>query len=61
MTALSLMRLLPDAGTHRVAGRSLLDGADLLALVRGRHARACAASRMAMIFQEPATEPESGA
>ncbi|MBI4987264.1 MAG: ABC transporter ATP-binding protein [Rhodocyclales bacterium] len=53
MTALSLMRLLPDAGAN-VGGRVLLDGRDLLALseaemrgVRGRE--------MAMIFQEPAT------
>jgi len=53
MTALSLMRLLPDAG--RIAGgQALLNGRDLLALseadmrdVRGRE--------MAMIFQEPAT------
>jgi peptide/nickel transport system ATP-binding protein len=53
MTALSLMRLLPEAG--RIAdGRVLLDGQDLLALpevamraVRGR--------RVAMIFQEPST------
>ncbi|MBM3391026.1 MAG: ABC transporter ATP-binding protein [Betaproteobacteria bacterium] len=53
MTALSLMRLLPDAG--RIAGgRVLLDGCDLLALteaemrqVRGRD--------LAMIFQEPST------
>jgi peptide/nickel transport system ATP-binding protein len=53
MTALSLMRLLPEAG--RIAdGRVLLEGQDLLALpevamraVRGR--------RVAMIFQEPAT------
>ncbi|MDP2323468.1 MAG: ATP-binding cassette domain-containing protein, partial [Gammaproteobacteria bacterium] len=53
MTALSLMRLLPDAGVI-VGGRVLLDGRDLLNLsesemrdVRGR--------KMAMIFQEPAT------
>ena len=53
MTALSLMRLLPDAGSI-VDGRVLLDGRDLMALseaemrdVRGRE--------MAMIFQEPAT------
>ncbi len=53
MTALSLMRLLPDAGAI-VGGRVLLGGRDLLALsesemrgVRGRE--------MAMIFQEPAT------
>ena len=53
MTALSLMRLLPEGGTI-VGGRVLLDGRDLLALseadmrdVRGR--------QIAMIFQEPAT------
>jgi len=53
MTALSLMRLLPDAGSI-IGGRVLLDGRDLVALseaemrdVRGRE--------MAMIFQEPAT------
>jgi peptide/nickel transport system ATP-binding protein len=53
MTALSLMRLLPDAG-RIVGGQALLDGTDLLGLselamrgVRGR--------RMAMIFQEPGT------
>jgi peptide/nickel transport system ATP-binding protein len=53
MTALSLMRLLPDAGSI-VGGRILLGGRDLLALsesemreVRGRE--------LAMIFQEPAT------
>jgi peptide/nickel transport system ATP-binding protein len=52
VTALSLMRLLPDVG-QVVRGQVLLDGLDLLALsevamrdVRGR--------RMAMIFQEPA-------
>lgn len=53
MTALSLMRLLPDAGAI-AGGRVLLGGRDLMALsetdmreVRGRE--------MAMIFQEPAT------
>jgi peptide/nickel transport system ATP-binding protein len=53
MTALSLMRLLPEAG-RIVGGRVMLQGQDLLALpevamraVRGR--------RVAMIFQEPAT------
>ena len=53
MTAMSLMRLLPDAG-RIVGGQALLDGTDLLGLselsmrgVRGR--------RMAMIFQEPGT------
>ncbi|MBE7422270.1 MAG: ABC transporter ATP-binding protein [Zoogloeaceae bacterium] len=53
MTALSMMRLLPDAGSI-AGGRVMLNGRDLLALpeaemrtVRGRE--------MAMIFQEPAT------
>ncbi|MDP2155948.1 MAG: ATP-binding cassette domain-containing protein, partial [Sulfuricella sp.] len=53
MTALSLMRLLPEAG-HIEAGRVVLDGQDLLGLpeiamrsVRGK--------RIAMIFQEPMT------
>ena len=53
MTALSLMRLLPEAGRIE-SGRVLLDGQDLLCLpeiamrsVRGK--------RIAMIFQEPMT------
>ena len=53
MTALSLMRLLPDAGSI-VGGRVVLGGRDLMALsesemreVRGRE--------LAMVFQEPAT------
>lgn len=53
MTALSMMRLLPDAGAV-VGGRVMLNGRDLMGLseadmrdVRGRD--------MAMIFQEPAT------
>jgi peptide/nickel transport system ATP-binding protein len=53
ITALSIMRLLPDAG-RVVSGEIRMDGADLLALpetamrtVRGR--------RIAMIFQEPGT------
>ncbi len=53
MTALSLMRLLPEAGCIE-SGRILLDGQDLLGLpeiamrsVRGK--------RIAMIFQEPMT------
>ncbi|WP_187789225.1 ATP-binding cassette domain-containing protein, partial [Salmonella sp. S088_02709] len=51
MTALSIMRLLPDAG-EIVAGQIRLDGADLLQLsesemrkIRGKH--------IGMIFQEP--------
>ena len=53
MTALSIMRLLPEAG-HIISGEVMLDGQDLLGLpeiamrtVRGQ--------RIAMIFQEPMT------
>ncbi|HEX2198628.1 MAG TPA: oligopeptide/dipeptide ABC transporter ATP-binding protein, partial [Burkholderiales bacterium] len=53
MTALSLMRLLPDAG--RIAGgRVELDGIDLLALPEAAM-RAVRGRRVAMIFQEPST------
>jgi len=53
MTALSLMRLLPEVG--RIAdGRVLLDGQDLLALPEAAM-RAVRGRRVAMIFQEPAT------
>ena len=53
MTALSLMRLLPDAG--RIAdGRVLLGGQDLLALPEAAM-RAVRGRRVAMIFQEPST------
>jgi peptide/nickel transport system ATP-binding protein len=53
MTALSLMRLLPDAG--RIAGGSVeLDGVDLLALPEAAM-RAVRGRRVAMIFQEPST------
>ncbi len=53
MTALSLMRLLPDAGriTH---GEVLLDGTDLLALSESAM-REQRGKRLAMIFQEPGT------
>jgi len=53
MTALSLMRLLPDAA-HVVGGQVLLDGTDLLALpeVAMREVRG---GRLGMIFQEPAS------
>jgi len=51
MTALSLMRLLPETG--RIAdGRVLLDGQDLLALPEAAM-RAVRGRRVAMIFQEP--------
>jgi oligopeptide/dipeptide ABC transporter ATP-binding protein len=53
MTALSIMRLLPESG--RIAdGRVLLDGHDLLALPEAAM-RAVRGRRVAMIFQEPAT------
>ena len=53
MTALSLMRLLPDAG--RIAGGTVtLDGIDLLALPEAAM-RAVRGRRVAMIFQEPST------
>ena len=53
MTALSLMRLLPEAG--RIAdGRVLLGGQDLLALPEAAM-RAVRGRRVAMIFQEPST------
>ena len=53
MTALSVMRLLPEAA--RVAGgRVLLDGSDLLALPEAAM-RALRGRRVAMIFQEPST------
>ena len=53
MTALALMRLLPENG--RVAGGAVrLDGRDLLALPEGQM-RAVRGGRIAMIFQEPST------
>src|SRR6185436_19494651 len=53
MTALSLMRLLPEAG--RIAdGKVVLAGQDLLALPEAAM-RAVRGRRVAMIFQEPAT------
>ncbi|MHB8166458.1 MAG: oligopeptide/dipeptide ABC transporter ATP-binding protein, partial [Sulfuricella sp.] len=53
MTALSLMRLLPEAGRIE-AGRVLLDGQDLLGLPEIAM-RAVRGKRIAMIFQEPMT------
>ncbi|MBV8037003.1 dipeptide ABC transporter ATP-binding protein [Roseateles sp.] len=53
MTALALMRLLPENG--RVAGGAVrLDGQDLLVLPEGRM-RDVRGGRIAMIFQEPST------
>ena len=51
MTALSLMRLLPDGG-HVTAGRVTLDRADVLKLPE-RAMRDVRGGGMAMIFQEP--------
>ena len=51
LTALSVMRLLPDAG-QIVHGKVLLDGIDVLALPETRM-RDVRGARMAMIFQEP--------
>ena len=53
MTALSLMRLLPEAG-HIAGGRVSLDGVDLLRLPEAAM-RAVRGRRVAMIFQEPST------
>lgn len=53
MTALSLMRLLPDAGVVE-SGRVILGGRDLLSLTESQM-RAVRGREMAMIFQEPAT------
>ncbi|HEY7759674.1 MAG TPA: ABC transporter ATP-binding protein [Burkholderiales bacterium] len=53
MTALSLMRLLPDAG-RIVGGRALLEGTDLLALPEAAM-REVRGARLGIIFQEPGT------
>jgi peptide/nickel transport system ATP-binding protein len=53
MTALSLMRLLPEAG-QIVDGRVELEGLDLLGLPEAAM-RAVRGKRVAMIFQEPST------
>ncbi|MGH8740522.1 MAG: dipeptide ABC transporter ATP-binding protein, partial [Burkholderiales bacterium] len=53
MTALSIMRLLPDAG-RIVGGRVGLDGIDLLGLPEAAM-RAVRGRRVGMIFQEPST------
>ncbi|MBS4098151.1 MAG: ABC transporter ATP-binding protein [Sulfuricella sp.] len=53
MTALSLMRLLPEAG-HVAGGAVLLGGEDLLALPESTM-RSVRGKRIAMIFQEPMT------
>ncbi len=53
MTALSIMRLLPEAG-HVSAGAVMLEGTDLLGLPEAAM-RAVRGRRVAMIFQEPST------
>ena len=53
MTALALMRLLPDAG-RVTAGSVLLEGQDVLALPESRM-RSVRGGRIGMIFQEPST------
>jgi len=53
LTALSLMRLLPDAA-RIVSGQVLVDGDDILALSEHRM-RDVRGARLAMIFQEPGT------
>jgi peptide/nickel transport system ATP-binding protein len=53
MTALSIMRLLPEAG-RIVSGRVGLDGIDLIALPEAAM-RAVRGRRVAMVFQEPAS------
>ncbi len=53
MTALSILRLLPEVA-HIAAGEVRLDGQDLLALPEAAM-RAVRGKRVAMIFQEPST------
>ena len=53
MTALALMRLLPENG-RVLAGRVELEGTDTLALSE-RAMRAVRGGRIGMIFQEPST------
>ncbi len=53
MTALALMRLLPDAG-RVTAGSVVLEGQDVLALPESRM-RSVRGGRIGMIFQEPST------
>ncbi len=53
LTALSLMRLLPDAATI-AGGQVLLEGEDVLALSESRM-REVRGARMSIVFQEPGT------
>ncbi|WP_051356915.1 ABC transporter ATP-binding protein [Azorhizobium doebereinerae] len=54
MTALSLMRLLPEAVAFNAGGSALLNGRDLLA-VSEREMRGLRGADISMIFQEPMT------
>ncbi|WP_342363808.1 ABC transporter ATP-binding protein [Terrarubrum flagellatum] len=54
VTALSILRLLPDPPIRRVAGRILFGGRDLTALSDGEMRR-IRGERIGMIFQEPMT------
>jgi peptide/nickel transport system ATP-binding protein len=54
MTALSLMRLIPDPPGRIVAGKVMLDGRDLLALDE-EAMRQVRGNEISMIFQEPMT------
>jgi len=59
MTAMSLLRLLPDGVVH-AGGTVQLDGVELFGL-REREMREVRGGTAAMIFQETGSEPESGA
>jgi peptide/nickel transport system ATP-binding protein len=54
VTALSIMRLVPDPPGRIVGGSILLEGTDLLALDED-HMRQIRGNRISMIFQEPMT------
>ncbi|MGA2287132.1 ABC transporter ATP-binding protein [Bradyrhizobium sp.] len=54
VTALSIMRLLPDPPGRIVGGAIVLEGTDLLGLDEGKM-REMRGNRMSMIFQEPMT------
>src|ERR1051325_8177600 len=54
VTALSLLRLVPDPPGRIVGGSVLLEGTDLLALDEAQM-RAVRGNRISMIFQEPMT------
>ena len=55
VTALSIMRLAAGRERPRRRARSLLDGRDLLDAARRARCARCAATEIAMIFQEPMT------